>query len=293
MANLFLRAFAALPLSWNHRIGALLGRLTYAYDQRYAKRMRENLATSRIAPDPWTFNRLLRESIMESGKAATEVLVAWLRPATEVAALTIDCQGWERVDTAVQGKRGIIFVTPHLGCFDIAGRYLTGRLPVTFMYSPPRQKWAAELMRQGRERMNATMAPTDLRGVRVLLRTLKQGGNICILPDQAPGQGEGVWADFFGRPAYTMTLIGRLQQVTGATVLLFFGERLPHGKGYRVWIKPLAGPLVVEPAAAARQINAAVEDLVRQCPAQYLWSYNRYKAPAGATPRPQQQQKSC
>jgi KDO2-lipid IV(A) lauroyltransferase len=82
-------------------------------------------------------------------------------------------------------------------------------------------------MNEGRQRMNATMAPADMRGVRMMLKTLKTHGNICILPDQAPGEGDGVWVDFFGKPAYTMTLIGRLQQATKAKVLMFFGERLP------------------------------------------------------------------
>jgi KDO2-lipid IV(A) lauroyltransferase len=286
VANLFFRTLAALPLRWNHRVGSALGRLAYLLDQRYAKRLRENIASSRLAGDSEQLKHLIHINIHESGKAFSEVLIAWLRPPQEVAALVLECRGWEHVEAALRRGRGIIFVTPHLGCFDIAGRYLTGRLPIVFLYSPPRLKWAAKLMQQGRERMNATMAAPDRAGVRLLLKTLKQGGNICILPDQAPSQGEGVWADFFGRPAYTMTLIGRLQQATGADVLMFFGERLPKGAGYCVWIKPLAAPLAADQAMSARQINAAVEDLVRQCPTQYLWSYNRYKAPAGAPPRP-------
>jgi len=248
--------------------------------------MRDNLAQSHIARDSQHFDELLRESVKESGKAATEVLIAWLRPAEEVAALVQDCRGWEHIEKSLQRGRGTILVTPHLGCFDIAGRYLTGRLPITFMYSPPKQTWAAKLMNEGRSRMNATMAPADMRGVRMMLKTLKQGGNICILPDQAPSQGDGVWSDFFGRPAYTMTLIGRLQQSTDADVLMFFGERLADSTGYRVWIDPLDKPLDPSPEKAARQINAAVEKLVRQCPTQYLWSYNRYKKPANAPHKP-------
>lgn len=287
MANFLFRTLAALPLRWNHRAGSALGCLAFLLDRQYAKRLRENITLSRIATDDTQLKGLIRDNIHESGKAFSEVLIAWLRPAAEVAALVRECRGWEHVQVALGRGRGIIFVTPHLGCFDIAGRYLTGRLPVVFLYSPPRLKWAADLMSQGRERMNATMATPDRAGVRLLLKTLKQGGNICILPDQAPSQGDGVWVDFFGRPAYTMTLIGRLQQATDADVLMFFGERLPEGAGYRVWLRPLAAPLAADQSISARQINAAVEDLVRQCPTQYLWSYNRYKAPAGAPPRPE------
>ena len=291
LANPLFRTLAALPLRWNHRVGSILGRIIYVLDKRYAGRINENLAASGIASDVKQLTSLVCQNVRESGKAFTELLVAWLRPPEEVAALVRDCRGWDSVERALVRGHGIIFVTPHLGCFDIAGRYLTSRLPVTFMYSPPKIKWAEKLMDEGRSRMNATLAPSDRGGVRLLLKALKQGGNICILPDQAPSQGEGVWADFFGRPAYTMTLIGRLQQATSAEVLMFFGERMPDGAGYRVWIKPLAAPLEADSPHAARQLNAAVEDLVRQCPAQYLWSYNRYKTPAGAPPPPPEPEK--
>lgn len=267
-------------------MGGALGRIIFKWDKSYARRLKENLTISHIAKDEAQFEKLLDKNVAESGKAFTELMFAWFRPAEEVASLVKDHRGWEHVENALAKKKSIIFITPHLGCFDIAGRYLTSKLPVTFMYSPPKQKWATKLMNEGRERMSATMAPADMRGVRMLLKTLKQGGHICILPDQAPSQGDGVWADFFGKPAYTMTLIGKLQNSTNAEVLMFFGERLPEGQGYRLWVEPLDAPLEDSPEKSARQINVAVEKLVRQCPEQYLWSYNRYKSPAGSSKKP-------
>lgn len=284
MANPLLRALAALPLSWNHAIGVALGRLVYRLDRQYAARLRENLAISGIAAGGRDYARLLDASVAEAGKAATELLIAWLRPPEEVRALTRECVGWEHVENALARGKGIIFVTPHLGGYDIAGRYLASKLPITIMFRPPKLSWVAKLMTEGRRDPNATLAPADRSGVRLLLKTLKGRGNALILPDQAPSQGEGVWVDFFGRPAYTMTLIGRLHEATGAEVLMFFGERLAKGRGFRVWIRPLAEPLAADAGVAARQINAAVEALIRQCPSQYLWSYNRYKIPAGAKP---------
>jgi KDO2-lipid IV(A) lauroyltransferase len=105
---------------------------------------------------------------------------------------------------------------------------------------------------------------------------------VGVLPDQAPGEGEGVWVDFFGRPAYTMTLLRRLQQASGATMIMTVAERLPHGRGYRLRARALP-PEAFDEAA----LNRAVEEEVRRCPAQYLWAYNRYKIPAGAEPPPE------
>jgi len=108
---------------------------------------------------------------------------------------------------------------------------------------------------------------------------LRQGEAIGVLPDQAPGMGEGEWADFFGKPAYTMTLVTRLKAASGAAVVMAFAERLPQGRGYQLHLTPVSA----DPLDTAA-LNRAIEVVVRQCPAQYLWGYNRYKVPAGAAP---------
>jgi KDO2-lipid IV(A) lauroyltransferase len=98
-----------------------------------------------------------------------------------------------------------------------------------------------------------------------------------------PQEGEGVWADFFGRPAYTMTLPAKLAQMGDATIIVTYAERLPHGKGYLIRFVPFTDRLEGTAAQQARTINAAMEQLIARAPAQYFWSYNRYKVPAGAT----------
>jgi KDO2-lipid IV(A) lauroyltransferase len=132
-------------------------------------------------------------------------------------------------------------------------------------------------MLEGRQRWQVALAPTSLRGVRMLYRELGKGGSVGLLPDQAPGAGEGAWADFFGRPAYTMTLVTRLQRATGAAVFMGYAERLAGGRGFQLYVAELPAAQLDEAA-----LNRAIETLVRRCPAQYLWSYNRYKVPAGA-----------
>jgi len=147
-----------------------------------------------------------------------------------------------------------------------------------------------QLIREGRNRGAApdgtNVAPANLAGVRMVLKHLRRGGCTVLLPDQVPGEGEGEWAEFFGRPAYTMTLLGRLQEATGAAIVFCYAERLARGAGFRLHFHALQEPLPADRAAAARRVNAAVERLVRACPSQYLWGYNRYKHPAGAPPPP-------
>ena len=270
---------AALPLSALHRLGAIVGRMVYLVSPRYRRCLSTNLRAAGFSE-----HALLRQAIAEAGKGLLELPAIWLRPHATVAAWVVQVTGWELVEAALARRRGIIFLTPHLGCFEITAQYYAYRAPadapLTALYRPPKKKAMEPLMLAGRDRPNLRLASADLRGVRVLLRALKQGEAIGILPDQAPGVGEGEWAEFFGRPAYTMTLAGRLAEASGAQVILAYAERLPRGQGYHLHLAPMPAPLAGE--LPARTLNRALEGLVRLCPAQYGWGYNRYKVPAGA-----------
>jgi KDO2-lipid IV(A) lauroyltransferase len=278
------RLLARLPLSWLHGAGRALGWIVYLASPVYASRMRENLRASGIYADAKDFGRALHECVAETGKAAVETVKMWFAPLEEVTAL-VECRTWSVVEEAQREGRGVILLTPHLGCFEIAALYIAQRVPLTSLYRPPRQRWLEPLMTSGRNRGQARVSPATLRGVRTLYKALRNGEAIGLLPDQAPQVGEGAWADFFGRPAYTMTLVRRLQKQTGAAVIFVVAERLPESKGYELRFERYRGAQLDE-----RELNREIEGLIRRCPTQYLWSYNRYKIPAGAD-RPADQPK--
>jgi KDO2-lipid IV(A) lauroyltransferase len=196
----------------------------------------------------------------------------------------IQWDGAELIDAAHAAGHGIVFLTPHLGCFEAtaqgyARRYAPGHGPITVLYRPARKPWLRPLLDESRHRPGLATAPTTLAGVKQMLKALRAGEAVGLLPDQVPPEGQGVWVPFFGRDAYTMTLSVRLARQAGAVALLAWGERLSWGRGYRIHIRALQAPLVADVRQAAAQINAEMERLVRECPAQYLWSYARYKAP--------------
>lgn len=277
------RLLAWLPLSVLHRVGALCGWMVYLASPRYRRCLSANLRAAGYA-DP----ALLRQAVAEAGKGLLELPAIWLRPHAEVAAWVVQVTGWELVEAALEQRRGIVFLTPHLGCFEITAQYYAFRAPVrvplTALYRPPKNQALQPLMLAGRDRPHLRLASADLKGVRLLLRALKQGEAIGMLPDQAPGVGEGEWAEFFGRPAYTMVLAGRLAAGQRAQTILAYAERLPAGRGYHLHLAPMPAPLSGE--APARRLNRALEGLIRLCPAQYGWGYNRYKVPAGAQAPP-------
>jgi Kdo2-lipid IVA lauroyltransferase/acyltransferase len=288
--RLIFRFLAWLDLPANHCVGALAGRLVFALSPRFRLRTLENLRTAAIAVDDASLSRLARDNAAEIGKGAAELAWALYRPIEEVVGLVKELDGWESIERLRAEGRPILFVTPHLGGYDIAGRYLWSRLPIMAMYRPHKLGWLDEAIRDGRNRGAApdgsNVAPATMAGVRMLLRHLRKGGCTVILPDQVPGEGEGEWVDFFGRPAYTMTLTGRLQESSGAAIVFCFAERLPDDRGFRLHLRAREEPMPADRAAAAREINRGAEELIRMAPAQYLWGYNRYKRPAGAPPAP-------
>jgi KDO2-lipid IV(A) lauroyltransferase len=274
------RLASALPLSLLHALGALLGRIVYLAAPRYRHYVRANLRAAGYADDA-----LLGQAVAEAGKGLLELPAVWLRPHATVAGWVVQVTDWDLVEAALARRRGIIFLTPHLGCFEITAQYYAYRAPadapLTVLYRPPKKRALEPLMLAGRARPNLRVASADLRGVRLLLRALKAGEAIGILPDQAPSVGEGEWAEFFGRPAYTMTLAGRLAGASGAQLILAYAERLPEGRGYHLRLSAMPSSLAGE--SPARTLNRALEGLIRSCPAQYGWGYNRYKVPAGAS----------
>lgn len=274
-----LRFAAHLPLPLLHALGTMLGWAVYLASPRYRRYLRGNLRSSGLETA-----RVRRAAIAEGGKAVLELPAVWLQPLDAVARLVVAQSGWEHIDAGAKLGRGLILLTPHLGCWEIAGQYIASRIPLTVMYSPPKLKALEPHMVAGRSREMLKSVPADLRGVRAMLKALKRGEAIGILPDQVPGVGEGEWVDFFGRPAYTMVLVSRLAEQTGAPVLLVCAERLSGGKGYRFIVEPMLAAR--PPESAVRALNRSLEHLIRSRPEQYLWAYNRYKVPAGA-PRPE------
>ena len=272
MITLF-KILAILPLWLLHGLGAGLGWLVFATSGVYRRRFLANAHQANMGWRQWL------GAVAQSGRLVAELPRLWLGAAPR-------CE-WENeacVGKAYAAGRGIVFLTPHLGCFEIAPQRVAERFgaqfgPLTILYRPARQAWLAKVMALARERPGINMVPTNLSGVRQMIRALRAGHAVGLLPDQVPPEGMGQWAPVFGQPAYTMTLAARLVQQTGAAVLLVWGERLSWGRGFRLHFREMTTALSPELDTAVVQINQAMEELIRECPQQYLWGYARYKQP--------------
>ncbi|CAM5210735.1 KDO2-lipid IV(A) lauroyltransferase OS=Castellaniella defragrans OX=75697 GN=HNR28_000137 PE=4 SV=1 [Castellaniella defragrans] len=280
MLLFLVRLLACLPLSWLQSLGRGIGLFVYGFPGRYRRRLQGNARQAGYGTAAFA-----RRAAAESGAMILEIPKVWWRTSDCLARTHSDKESVVR--DALAEHRGVLYLTPHLGCFEITARHLTQHGPLTVMFRPSRSPLLDPIVESARDMHNLRAVPANRQGVREFVRALKRGEAVGMLPDQVPREGDGVWLPFFGRQALTMTLAARLALQTGVAIILTAGERLPHGRGWRIHYLRLPEPFPSTPEALAAAINQAMETLIRRFPEQYLWSYNRYKWPDGAPPRPE------
>ena len=276
------RWISGWPLRLLHAVGGLLGWLVWLLSPTYRRRLRTNADLAGVPASA------RRRSIAESGRLVAETPWLWLRASNDDLVRKVTWRNPEALEAAIAERRPLVILTPHMGSFEVMARAYTARFghvqPVTVLYRPARQRALREFQEQARKRPTMPTAPANLAGVRQMLRALKRRESVGLLPDQVPPDGQGVWAPFFGQPAYTMTLGTRLAQQTGAHCTVLRCERLPRGAGWVIHSSELVRPLPAGTDAASQLeaatiINESMEQVILNDPGQYLWGYNRYKPP--------------
>jgi Kdo2-lipid IVA lauroyltransferase/acyltransferase len=287
--SLLFRLLAFVPLTWMQAMGAALGWLVWWASPGYRRQFRQQVQWAGVDAQQ------ARAAIGAAGRMVAELPWVWARPASQSLSLRLDWHGRERIQAALDRGQGLVILSPHLGSWEVGAQALAeafGRHQNwVVLFRPPRKPWLQKLVQRSRQRDKVQGVPTSLSGVRILVRALKHGAGTAILPDQVPPQGMGVWAPFWGRPAYTMTLLPRLLEQTGATVLLCWCERLKGGR-FALHVHPCSTlDLALQRGEAPHRrqladliqlttaMNADIESLVRAHPQQYLWGYDRHKQP--------------
>lgn len=267
------RFFSVWPLWSLHALGWLGGWMAWCVSGTYRRRFLDNARQAGLDWRSWI------GAVGQAGCMSAELPRLWLGNTPHFE--------WADDRAAVQAYaagQGVLFLTPHMGCFEITAQALALRFApahgdLTVLYRPARDAGLNEVMRVARNRLGLEAVPTSLAGVRQMIKALRAGRAVGLLPDQVPPEGMGQWAPFFGKSAYTMTLAARLALQTGAHVVLIWGERLPWGRGYRLHTQALGHDLSEDLETAVVQVNQAIEAMILQCPSQYIWGYARYKQP--------------
>lgn len=265
-----------VSLAANQMLGSALGGFVFRLRSKRRRVASINLKLCFPEKSPEQRLEILEHHFLELGKMLFEIDYIWHIGDDQLRGLVKEIDGEEVLLRAQASDRGTVFATAHLGSFEVLGRYLALDAPLYFLYKSSPFACVNRFVDNGRAICQAVRCKTGLSGVRQLLRACESGGNVIILPDQVPPCGRGVRAPFFGHPAYTMTLLGKLAQ--RAPVVFAVAERLPQGRGYCLRFFEAPGDVYSkDPVVAATAINRVLESFIRRCPHQYWWLYKRFK----------------
>ncbi|WP_249975985.1 lysophospholipid acyltransferase family protein [Vreelandella olivaria] len=271
------RMLSRWPLSRLWRIAARLGPQVYRFSKRERQVTEINLEV--VYPNATTQERkaLAKQSLQHSAATMLELGHAWMAMPEKVETSILSVHGREKLDSARAEGHGVIVLAPHFGNWEVLNFWLSSHFPFTAMYEPPKITNLEPIIRHGRERMGASLVPTNPRGVAALLKALKRSEAIGILPDQEPDWGSGVFAPFYGRDAYTATLLPKLVARTQARVVTGVALRVP-GKGFEIhFLDADERVYSADDVESATGVNASVEASIALEPAQYQWEYKRYR----------------
>ncbi|SEG84446.1 KDO2-lipid IV(A) lauroyltransferase [Marinobacterium lutimaris] len=274
-----MRLIALLPLGVAQWLGRFMGRWIYRQgdSQRLYANTRINLELCFPEMPEAERDKLAKKSLENTGCSLAEMGVSWIWSPERVLKKVKSVVGEELIADELNNGRGILLIAPHLGNWEVMNLYLSRRYPVTAMYKPPRQKKFDELILKRRARLGSKMAPADTRGVRMLIKALRGGEIVGVLPDQEPDRDAGVFVPFFGQPALTMKLFPQLAAQTGVAVICGYAQRLDNGEGFELrFSRAEAGVNSKDVNEAAAAMNRSIERCVHECPAQYQWEYKRF-----------------
>jgi len=267
----------ALPLSWGMRLIPWRG---HAVVRKNLELCFPELAASER-------EALYRRHLVETLRLVLETGAISYWSADRLERHVPSVEGWEATRELIDGGRGVIIVGAHFGNWEVLPLWLSIRRPLTALYKAPKQPELEKLITSTRSRFGSRMIPSGSPSMRRMLAALRNGEMIGILADQQPKQGEGVFVDFFGQPALTMTLVNRLARRTGAAVVFISAERLPKGQGWKLRLTPANERIADEdPTSALSIMHKWLEDEVRRNPDQYLWSYKRFSLQPDGQPSP-------
>lgn len=271
--NIVLKVFFSLPLITIHLLGCFLGLLMYLLDAKFRERTVKHINQSHIVSGKIATKNLIISNAMHIGMALMESFSIWFASNTRIKRLVVRTKNWGLIEKLKSKNKGIIFLTPHIGSFEITAQYYGLFSPIKVMYKPTGRNWINQLIYQGRNKNHVTPVNIELGGMKQILKALKNGEAVGILPDQVPPEGHGEWSSFFNQKVYTMTLVQKLHTLTKAPIIFAIGRRLKIGSGFEIELFEFKG------SVTAKKIDEYIETIVKTSPEQYLWNYRRYKLP--------------
>lgn len=283
-----LRLISHLPVSVQRPLGRGLGRVLYGLGGKRRRIARVNLALCFPEKSEAEREALLKVNFQMLGMALIETGMSWWGHTNRLQKLS-KINGIEHLIKALDKGKGVILLTGHMTSLDIGGQLLAIELekrghPLSVMYKRARNPIIEALMLRGRERFTGKVFKRQ--DLRAFIAALKANAPVWYAPDQDFRLKQGVFADFFGVPAATLTMTAKLAEKTGALVVPYYPIRSPDGRHFEIRILPAWRDYPTgDEVADAQRTNDVLESIVREHPEQYMWLHRRFKTrPEGLPP---------
>jgi KDO2-lipid IV(A) lauroyltransferase len=279
-------SLSRLPLAGVRCLGSMIGTISLCLSNKSAQRLPYNLLLSGLAT-PDTVKQLTKATAKALGMTLAEAaLIAWAKDKERISRLIQVDESFYAVKELLCSGSNVVFLTPHLGNFEIAVKYFAYHLPIDLqiLYKPAKNLILEEIMFKGRQETNILPVPTTRRGVLSLIKHLRNGGCIGLLPDNVASAGDGEWVKFFGQDVYATSLAAKISLLPQVRVIIVQSIRTKTG----FLLKCI--PFIPESPGipqVMQQLYSKLEEMVRLAPEQYYWSYDRFRKPNHAKAMPQ------
>ncbi len=282
LTKVVIRLVSLLSLKNHLYIGHFLGILLFLFNNRNRHITQVNIDLCFPALSTHEKKRLLKYSLTENGKTLIECFWLWRHPQQVLNNLLAHIENKHLLDAARDKNLGTIFVTPHFGSWEFIGLLTAANSNLLILYTPPKSDYVNQLSQQGRESTGGKVISTDELNVKTMIKHIKSGGCIGILPDQVPEGNGGVYSRFFNRKCYTSTLVCKLANKLKCPVVFCYAlrkqqQQIKYNAYYHVAPQEIFDDNIDH---ATRALNQTIEGFINTSPEQYLWGYKRFKRPA-------------
>jgi KDO2-lipid IV(A) lauroyltransferase len=277
LAVFFIKSFAKLPSSVSFSMAWLIAKLQLFFPNKVKFVIKRNLQLCMPQLSQKEHDELVKKTLRENAKLIADLPFAWCGSKKQISQRIVEVNRQHLITPYVENKKPLIIAFPHLGNWEFVWHWIQINYPAIGLYRDAKIPEVGDLLREARCKFGGKAYPADARGLIALVKALKQGSIMGILPDQAP-KGSGIFTPFFGIPAYTMTLVHRLIQKTDADLLMASCRRIESGKNFCIsFYEPTFNIKQENVELFNLGMNQQLESIILECPEQYQWAYKRFK----------------
>lgn len=277
-----LKIFSRLPLRLIQNLAKTAGSLLYLTHSSIRRITEINLGIAYPELSVLERAHLAKRSVQSQCMTYTESVKIWGSSTEYALSLIREVHGADRFLKALQNPNGTLAVVPHFGTWELMNVWINQHTDPVIMYKPSKDPEVDRFMLEARQRLNATLVPTDETGVRALFKHLKQGGFSAILPDHVPKENGGIYSPFYGQNALSSTLLSKLAAKTQCSVIGLSCLRNDDLNGFDIYVTELSSDILSKDVqVSVDTLNKEMERMINIAPEQYVWGYKRFRKVEG------------